>query len=416
MIELFARGGTSPTFQNLREKLLAQIASLSDEQILGSNIDEWVKYYFDEYKIQPIKLWLENKISNMEKIKIETRDFRFVKDWETDTAHVDGYKIIFTIPFEGDEILLHLRPSHRYLSSFPVDAINNGNIVFSLKYIKQDLEKDATPEKVASRFDNQLKNYVEMIIWINEEVEQFNLSLTNAIRTALENRKKKTDDFILLGEKLSIPLKNNPNAPNTVPIHLKKVPVEKPQMPSIRPKEKDYAIPESDYTNIRRIISLAGLSMEKAAKTFTKLEEEELRDVFIAFLNTHYLGTVTGETFSKTGKTDIHICFENKAAYVAECKVWHGEKSLQNALEQLFSYTTWRDAKTSIIIFNKGNKDFIKLLGTIKAFLSKCEKCQNRTSVGANEWLCDFKRNKEASDVMKVHIIAFDLCLATNGH
>ena len=36
---------------------------------------------------------------------------------------LDGYKITFTIPFDGDKDLLDLRPSTFYRQSFPVDRV-----------------------------------------------------------------------------------------------------------------------------------------------------------------------------------------------------------------------------------------------------------------------------------------------------
>lgn len=97
----------------------------------------------------------------------------------------------------------------------------------------------------------------------------------------------------------------------------------------------------------------------------------------MANLNTHYDSLATGETFSKTGKTDIRIQFNNKAAYIAECKIWHGANEFNKAIKQLFGYITWRDVKTSLIIFNKNNKDFKALLQKINEKLQNNELCIN---------------------------------------
>ncbi len=55
----------------------------------------------------------------------------------------------------------------------------------------------------------------------------------------------------------------------------------------------------------------------KTARTYYVNTEEELRDHLLATLNTHY-DAATGETFRKIGKIDIHIEFDNKAAFVGE--------------------------------------------------------------------------------------------------
>src|SRR3989304_9308879 len=85
-------------------------------------------------------------------------------------------------------------------------------------------------------------------------------------------------------------------------------------------------------------------------------------DIMIAHLNGHYEGGATGETFRRSGKTDMRIEDQERAAFVAECKVWRGHKELLEAVDQLLSYLTWRDCKAAIIVFNKHNAKFTELL------------------------------------------------------
>lgn len=85
---------------------------------------------------------------------------------------------------------------------------------------------------------------------------------------------------------------------------------------------------------------MCGTTMEKTARTYFANTEEELRDHLLATLNTHY-EAVTGETFRKIGKTDIYIEFENNAAFIGECKIWHGESLFKTAIQQVLNYSTW---------------------------------------------------------------------------
>ena len=72
----------------------------------------------------------------------------------------------------------------------------------------------------------------------------------------------------------------------------------------------------------------------------------------------------------RSGHSDICIEFENRAAFVAECKFWSGEKSLSDAIVQLFGYTTWRDIKLLLIVFSK-RKDFFEVTEKTHDSLSK---------------------------------------------
>lgn len=148
--------------------------------------------------------------------------------------------------------------------------------------------------------------------------------------------------------------------------------------------------------------------MEKTARTFCKLYEEELRDVMLASLNTHYLGTATGEIFNKRGKTDIHIPFENKSAYIGERKIWTGEGIFSKSILQLFSYMRWRDTKTSLIFFNKRNKDFNNILKTIDEVLEE-ELCIKRIKLAPNDCQCEFKKDTQSEEIVKVNIVIYDL-------
>ena len=63
------------------------------------------------------------------------------------------------------------------------------------------------------------------------------------------------------------------------------------------------------------------------------------------------------------------ISFKDKSVFVAECKVWKGIQYLKDGLDQMLNYTTWRDSKMAMIVFNLDNKDFSHVcLETRKCF------------------------------------------------
>jgi hypothetical protein len=76
-------------------------------------------------------------------------------------------------------------------------------------------------------------------------------------------------------------------------------------------------------------------------------------------LNGQYNGAATGETY--IGKTDILIRHKNVNVFVAECKFWGGYQALLDTIDQLLGYTTWRDTKIALIIFNR-NVNFTNVI------------------------------------------------------
>jgi hypothetical protein len=105
--------------------------------------------------------------------------------------------------------------------------------------------------------------------------------------------------------------------------------------------------------------------MERSPKVFSKAHEETIRDHYLVQLNGQYEGSATGETFNSEGKSDILVRDGSANLFIAECKVWHGERKFIDAIDQLFRYVTWRDTKTAIIVFNR-NQDSTGVVQTIK--------------------------------------------------
>jgi hypothetical protein len=93
--------------------------------------------------------------------------------------------------------------------------------------------------------------------------------------------------------------------------------------------------------------------MERNPRVFSTAPEETIRDHYLVQLNGQYEGTATGETFNGAGHTDIIVRDDNANLFVAECKIWHGQKEFGEAIDQLLGYVTWRDTKTALIIFSR---------------------------------------------------------------
>lgn len=281
-----------------------------------------------------------------------------------------------------------------------------GYFTLELVYTKQEIEgKSDLQTYVKYEFENMFKGYRTMTQYVNTEVKTYNSSLTKIIKDLLAKRKEKASSFALLSQQLEIPMKLNSNAPNVKPIPLTKINRTPPKKPQRKPLPTEYYISEQDYSNINNIIAMCGTTMEKTARTYYRNDEEELRDHLLAALNTHY-DNATGETFRKIGKTDIHIEFENKAAFIGECKIWHGGKLFTEAIQQLLNYSTWKDTKVSLVIFNKENKSFQGILTCIESWIKENTKSFVRQQ--HNIWNCKFYRADMQIEI-DLNISAFDL-------
>ena len=399
-------------------KLKVEVERLSDQEIISLDLQEWANYLSDKYRIDPIVLFEENIERKITETKVKkVNPFHKFPD-EEEYFEMDGVRISYKIPFDGDSDLFSVQPSSFILKNFETSNFAKphedvcGSFTLDFEYTNDELrgKGDTMLEYVQNKFENEFRGYKTMIDNVNSGIKSYNDGLSETAMQLLVERKKKADSFSAIRTALQIPLTVSENAPNIKPIPLKRVMRHPATRPAIKSAKPEPYICDSDYTNINRIIFMCGTSMEKTARTYYANNEEELRDHLLATLNTHY-EAATGETFRKLGKTDILIEFENKAAFVGECKIWHGKKLFQNAVQQTFNYSTWRDSKVSVIIFNKENRSFQAVLSKIQDWVNK--NTVSHTQSKTNAWNCKYHRKDMNVDV-QLTILAFDLYVDKN--
>lgn len=414
-VELFSSKEVKVYTTMIYSQMKSEIEAFSDETIMSCNLEEWADYYSEAYRIQPINLYKDSITKTLEEQKVRVYNYWSQLDpYEAKYNNVDGYNIDFAIPFDGDSMLLRLRPSTRIMDKFSVVDIEEptsdscGTIIFRLVYTASDIKSkgDDILAFIETQFKKVFSSYEKMISYVNNEINSYNDSIKKRALELLEKRRNRASDFSALSKALQIPMKLSKDAPNIRPIELKRVERKIVKRPENRPQAPEYFISDNDYDNILNIIHSQCSVMESAPDGFSSLEEEKLRDVLISTLETHYENSVSGETFRKNGKTDIQVRFENKAAFISECKIWHGINKFEGAINQLFGYTTWKDTKVALVVFNKDNKNFNSILNTVSEWANK--NCKTVTRRNGNMWSCIIYREDTQTNV-KLTIALYDL-------
>lgn len=155
-------------------------------------------------------------------------------------------------------------------------------------------------------------------------------------------------------------------------------------------EDKKPRTPDQINEKILEIISRAGNDMERRVISHKDRSEPELRDVLLASLNSHKDLFSSGESFNKIGKTDILVSSVNETVFIAECKIWRGKKSLQEAIAQLLSYLTWRDNRVALIVFYKNREFLSSLQGVTDIVTSFFQKRELKLSID-KEYKADVK-------------------------
>ncbi len=235
-----------------------------------------------------------------------------------------------------------------------------------------------------------------------------NTKLEPLIRKAINERREKLGKHDQIVKMLGIPMERKEGVPSLKPIVLEKK-IIKP-LPSAPKEVTEYGINDADYEHILAVIRHEGATFESTPKTYKSMGETDLRNILLAHLNGHYKGSATGETFRGEGKTDIRIEFENRAAFVAECKIWRGPKELIDAIEQMLGYLTWRDYKCALVVFNKENAGFTEIQDKIPGLIKGLKNFQKRISnQPAGEWKFIVTSGDDESKRLTMQVFIFNL-------
>jgi hypothetical protein len=216
-------------------------------------------------------------------------------------------------------------------------------------------KEELTKKGVDGHFKLALALLSQWLTMPNQAAADFNRALQSQIPRWLGERQKKLEGNADFMAGLSFPLqKTEPPAPVALPLERKQI--ELAESASTHPAERERVLEEAHYRDILQTLALMSKVMERSPHAFAKIDEESLRFFFLFWLNANYRSGATAETFNVGGKTDILINVEGKTVFIGECKFWKGPASLLAAIDQILTYTTWRDTKTAILLFNRKSR------------------------------------------------------------
>jgi hypothetical protein len=197
-----------------------------------------------------------------------------------------------------------------------------------------------------------------------------------------------------------------------VPVLIKRSQEALLQTDLYRNTEKVTVLNMDTYFQIIDYIILLGKNLENYKDLNDKFNEERYRDYFLPFLNAvNPAYSAKGEVFNRLGKTDILVCDSNgNNIFIAECKLWHGEAYLMNAVNQLLNnYVNWRDEKTAIIIFNREMRQFSQLILTATEAIMRHPLCLHAVGKRSDaSWSYLFRHPDDNNSVIRLELVLFN--------
>jgi len=356
---LFSKYDWFSVQENQKKQLTAEISQMDGNRLLNTSPDDLCDYFEEKYRVN-VPILRESEITADQKetqIDASGDRLRAIRD-RSRPFHIPGTEIEITVPFDGDTEVFNIQPTSFTFS--PPSADIRGNSLI-LRIQGTDLKAD----KVRSEIDRTISEINSHLNTLKENARGLNDQLRNIANGSIERRREKLLSNQNLVASLGFPLKERSDSLKTyaAPTVRRKIRETLPPA-STAPFSPEPALSRDDYEHILGVIQNMAQVMERSPSAFATIDEESLRSHFLVQLNGHYEGQATGETFNYEGKTDILIRAQGKNIFIAECKYWGGPKKLTETIDQLLGYSSWRDTKVAVIIFNR-NKNLSKVLESI---------------------------------------------------
>ena len=395
---------------DLREEMASRrvtiskgIESLKPDYFLNANSEDLCKYFEDKYRYQLPVLRMEEICFDQEEVDIDvSQDFnRGILD-RGRPFYVKGTSIIFIVPFDGDADLFRVRPS-AFTSILPYGEVHSAE----LKFEYRDANHDG--QRIRSAFDQNIREVQQYLGFVAENVTNFNQTLSQFVQSEIQSRREKLLKDRGLAASLGFPMKKREGVPQTFSVPIaKKLPARLPTA-TTQPFKPEPALEMDNYEQILGSISNMALVLERSPQAFAGMKEEDLRMNFLVALNGQFEGKATGETFNFEGKTDILIRVEGRNIFIAECKFWKGPQALKETIDQLLGYTSWRDTKTAILLFNR-NKNLSVVLAKVPETMAQHSNFERQVEY-ANEtgFRFIFRQKNDGNRRVMITVLVFDI-------
>lgn len=378
-------------YENAFGEIRKEIDSEEPEYIVSQNSDNLTKYYVGEYILPTLE-------------KDGSREIK----WKPISVR-GGISVSLeypVIPKDKLDDVMEMQPSS--FTSFGAgdefEFDENNSVI---------IDKNPTSKDIVERKLQILENNIAQR---NKNIEEGNSNLINRVKNYIENKQREIEKEITDIEQVinKIPVKLVRKESDNVP-YVNFLQTREEIKPLVKPnaKRRDELVLDKEALNsVIHILRNMGLQFEKTPRVYSKLEEEDLRDILLGTLSAIFRADVTGETFNREGKTDIRVKISDRDILISECKFWSGQENYSKSIDQLFSYLTLRENYAIIIMFSR-NRGFTDVVDKAK------ESVKNQSTfiqgslkeVESSYFISNHRFPSDDGKTLEIHHIMFDLFL-----
>lgn len=383
------------------DKIKKTIEGLEDDYVLNVSEQDYISYLTEESLLCCPVVDYEGQCLDARKSMIPPQ-YQPIS-WSSQSA-VARTVFQLQIPFLGDPFLLGFRPTTYNLSGWPNMSYNDSYIYVDIP----DIEGNASD--VRNRIQSYQSSLTKMMEYLSDDITRINEMIPEWVKGAFCSRKERLVEYNAELMEIGIPLVNASPKTYAVPTLTRKASVIKPAVQSA-PGEMTPVMADQVYSDIVNSLSDYGRGMEKHPSSHVGKKEEDLRDLFLIHLKGTFRSlSATGESFNVKGKTDIMVQNDNTPLFIAECKMWKGQKMILSAIDQLIGYLSWRDTKTALIIFCR-NAGFSSILSKLRSTLES-HPCFDKIVAGDGARLeCRFHFPSDSDSKFQMTVLTFDFSM-----
>lgn len=391
------------------QEMQKAVAEMDGNRLLNTSVEDLTAYFEKKFQIEVPALMTDEIVVDQRETKIDvSRDQNRMIFDRSRPFHITGTEIEVEIPFTGEAEAFKIQPT-TFTMSPPRAEVRGSALVLTI--VGTNLEAD----RVRGDIDRTVNEIQSHLSTLRTNAQGLSAQLPAQTRSAIELRRQKllSDRNLIGGLGFKMKPRSGAHQTFTATNVRKKI---APALPaaSSSPYKPEPTLSNADYEHILGVLQSMVQVMERSPSAFETMDEESIRSHFLVQLNGHYEGQATGETFNYEGKTDILVRSEGKNIFIGECKFWSGPKMLTETIDQVLGYTSWRDTKVAVIVFNR-NRDFSRVLTSISE-TAKSHSNFKRELNGSTEttFRYCFAHKDDKNREFFLTILAFDVPLSSS--
>lgn len=279
------------------EEMKEEISNLSSDELQNNSTDSLALIFAAKYTPSQIELQdpvkddggeVEKDVSHRQDLPIFDRSTPTYKKFQ---------RLKVRLPFNVDKELFRCKPGSFDLNPPLYDELSRNEVVYYIDYTTKNRDPEEIKEEIENELEDWLDNVEKYVGNLNDDIEQMQEKFRGEARSAIERRRDEVETKQQVMDELGVDTGKSENQGYVVPEEKRDITI-----PSSSAEDSPEILLDQTFLDILEIIDDLGINIERSAERLRDLDEESLRDIFLAGINSHYAGLATARVSTVAGK------------------------------------------------------------------------------------------------------------------